>query len=109
LGRRKAGNLTAARPDVIATANAGCLLQIRRYLDEGIPLVHPVQLVDASIRGTDPFGKGARDGRGAAPGAGGGVGRSAAPARVGPGGRAPPGPDTGPAARRGAEKGRPGP
>jgi len=63
LGRRKAGNLTAARPDVIATANAGCLLQIRRYLDEGIPLVHPVQLVDASIRGTDPFGKGARDGR----------------------------------------------
>lgn len=55
LGRRKAAHLAAARPDVIATANAGCLLQIRRYLDEGVPLVHPVQLIDAAIRGVDPF------------------------------------------------------
>jgi glycolate oxidase iron-sulfur subunit len=55
LGRRKAANLHDVRPDVIATANAGCLLQIRRYIDDGIPLVHPVQLVDASIRGVDPF------------------------------------------------------
>jgi glycolate oxidase iron-sulfur subunit len=55
LGRRKAANLHDVRPDVIATANAGCLLQIRRYIDQGIPLVHPVQLVDASIRGTNPF------------------------------------------------------
>lgn len=54
LGRRKARNLAAVRPDVVATANAGCLLQIRRYLDEGIPVVHPVQLVDAAIRGHDP-------------------------------------------------------
>lgn len=51
LGRRKGDRLTAARPDVVATANAGCLLQIRRFLDQGIPLVHPVQLLDASIRG----------------------------------------------------------
>lgn len=58
LGRRKAGNLADARPDVIATANAGCLLQIRRHLDEGVPLLHPVQLVDASIHGTDPLGEG---------------------------------------------------
>ena len=54
LGRRKAENLTAARPDIIATGNAGCLLQIRRFLDSGIPVVHPVELLDASIRGIVP-------------------------------------------------------
>lgn len=53
LGRRKAANILATRPDVIATANPGCLLQIRRYLDHDIPLVHPIELVDASIRGVD--------------------------------------------------------
>ncbi len=52
LGKRKAGNLRAARPDVIATANAGCLLQIRRHLGDDVPLVHPVQLLDAAINGT---------------------------------------------------------
>ncbi|MGE3288532.1 MAG: (Fe-S)-binding protein [Pseudonocardia sp.] len=55
LGRRKAGHLEAVGPDVVATANAGCLLQIRRFLDAGIPVVHPVQLLDASIRGVDPL------------------------------------------------------
>jgi glycolate oxidase iron-sulfur subunit len=60
LGRRKATNLAAAEPDVVATANAGCLLQIRRFLDKGIPVVHPVQLVDASIRGIDLFAKKSR-------------------------------------------------
>lgn len=55
LGRRKSERLNAARPDIVATANAGCLLQIRRYLDEGISLVHPVQLLDASIRGLDIY------------------------------------------------------
>jgi Cysteine-rich domain len=55
LGRRKAGHLEAVAPDAVATANAGCLLQIRRFLDAGVPVVHPVQLVDASIRGVDPF------------------------------------------------------
>ena len=55
LGRRKATSLRDARPEVIATANAGCLLQIRRHIGEDVPLVHPVQLVDASIRGVHPF------------------------------------------------------
>jgi glycolate oxidase iron-sulfur subunit len=53
LGRRKANNLEAVKPDVVATANAGCLLQIRRFLDAGIPVVHPIQLLDASIHGVD--------------------------------------------------------
>ncbi|MGQ4330130.1 (Fe-S)-binding protein [Streptomyces hayashii] len=51
LGRRKADNLLAGRPDVIATGNAGCLLQIRRHAGAGIPVVHPVELLDASLRG----------------------------------------------------------
>jgi glycolate oxidase iron-sulfur subunit len=55
LGRRKVERLTAARPDVVATANAGCLLQIRRYIDQGVPVVHPVQLLDASIRGLPAY------------------------------------------------------
>jgi glycolate oxidase iron-sulfur subunit len=51
LGRRKAEHLLAARPDVIATGNAGCLLQIRRFLGDGVPVVHPVELLDAAIEG----------------------------------------------------------
>jgi len=53
LGRRKVEHIEETRPDAVVTSNAGCLLQIRRYLDAGVPLFHPVQLLDASIRGTD--------------------------------------------------------
>jgi glycolate oxidase iron-sulfur subunit len=56
LGRRKAEQISTTAPDAVVTGNAGCLLQIRRYLDAGIPLLHPVQLVDAAIRGVDPIG-----------------------------------------------------
>lgn len=51
LGRRKAAHIESTAPDVIATANAGCLLQVRRFLSEDIPLVHPIEILDASIRG----------------------------------------------------------
>jgi glycolate oxidase iron-sulfur subunit len=56
LGARKAANLLAARPDLVVTANPGCLLQIRRHLDDSgpLPLMHPVQLLDASIRNVPP-------------------------------------------------------
>lgn len=54
LGRRKVANIASTQPDAVVTANAGCLLQIRRYLDAGAPLFHPIQLIDASIRGLDP-------------------------------------------------------
>ena len=54
LGRRKVEQITSTVPDAVVTSNAGCLLQIRRYLDAGVPLFHPVQLVDAAIRGVDP-------------------------------------------------------
>ncbi len=55
LGRRKSANVVAVDPDAVAIANPGCLLQIRRYLPPGVPLFHPVELVDASIRGADPI------------------------------------------------------
>ncbi|GAC1361876.1 MAG: heterodisulfide reductase-related iron-sulfur binding cluster [Ktedonobacteraceae bacterium] len=59
LGERKARNILSMQPDVIATANPGCLLQIKASLNRlgaPIPAVHPVQLVDASIRGVTPPG-----------------------------------------------------
>ena len=51
LGRRKAENIRTTRPDIVVTANPGCLLQIGKHLDMAVPLLHPVQLLDASIRG----------------------------------------------------------
>jgi glycolate oxidase iron-sulfur subunit len=50
LGRRKADNLAATRPDVIAAANPGCLIQINRYLDRPVPMVHPIELLARSVR-----------------------------------------------------------
>ena len=50
LGKRKTENLLSRAPDIVATANPGCLLQIGRHLPGEIPILHPVQLVDASIR-----------------------------------------------------------
>jgi len=57
LGVRKAKNIAATSPDLIATANPGCILQIAsagRALGHEWPILHPVQLIDASIRGVDP-------------------------------------------------------
>lgn len=51
LGARKAGNVRAVQPEIVVTANPGCLLQIGKHLGLDVPLLHPVQLLDASIRG----------------------------------------------------------
>jgi glycolate oxidase iron-sulfur subunit len=72
LGARKAAHIRSVQPDVVVTANPGCLLQIGKHLAApamdgdvpdaraqrggepdrvGLPLLHPVQLLDASIRG----------------------------------------------------------
>lgn len=51
LGVRKAGNVASVAPDIVVTANPGCLLQIGKHLELDVPLLHPVQLLDASIRG----------------------------------------------------------
>ena len=60
LGARKARNIAALSPDMIATANPGCTLQIAaaaRILGYNWPVFHPIQLVDASIRGDDLRGR----------------------------------------------------
>ncbi|MFL6116705.1 MAG: (Fe-S)-binding protein [Catenulispora sp.] len=64
LGRRKAERIRATDPDLVATGNPGCLLQIQRYLNEdaetATPVVHPIEIVDASIRGLTPKSRRAR-------------------------------------------------
>ena len=55
LGDRKAAKVIAAEPEVYASANPGCLVQVSAALRRaGRPMkaVHPVELLDASIRGT---------------------------------------------------------
>jgi glycolate oxidase iron-sulfur subunit len=57
LGVRKAANVRSVQPDAVATANPGCLLQLRKHLGaDALPLFHPVELIDASIRGVNPLG-----------------------------------------------------
>jgi glycolate oxidase iron-sulfur subunit len=54
LGRRKAEHIAAMAPDLIATGNPGCILQIAaagRALGHEWPVVHPVEIIDASIAG----------------------------------------------------------
>jgi glycolate oxidase iron-sulfur subunit len=55
LGRRKVDNVLSVAPDALATSNPGCLLQIRRYWPGNLPMFHPIELLDASIRGVDPI------------------------------------------------------
>jgi glycolate oxidase iron-sulfur subunit len=54
LGDRKAGLIAPLKADVVATGNPGCILQMQSALarrGRKIPVVHTIQLVDASIRG----------------------------------------------------------
>ena len=54
LGDRKARNLLATEPDAYASANPGCLVQVSQALGRAgapLPAFHPVELLDASIRG----------------------------------------------------------
>jgi glycolate oxidase iron-sulfur subunit len=51
IGRRKADAIAAVAPEAVVTANPGCILQIRRHLQAPVPVLHPVQVLDASIRG----------------------------------------------------------
>jgi glycolate oxidase iron-sulfur subunit len=56
LGARKVRHIAELRPDVIATGNPGCVLQIAaaaKRLGHDWPIVHPIELVHASIRGVE--------------------------------------------------------
>ena len=55
IGKRKADNILALRPEILVTANPGCTLQIRSQLGSagsGLRTAHPIEVLDASIRGT---------------------------------------------------------
>jgi glycolate oxidase iron-sulfur subunit len=57
LGDRKAQLIVPLQADVVATGNPGCLLQLQSSLartNRRIPVVHTIQLLDASIRGLPP-------------------------------------------------------
>ena len=57
LGARKVQHVLATGPNVVATGNPGCLLQLQsgmRRAGSKVPVVHLVQLLDASIRGLSP-------------------------------------------------------
>jgi glycolate oxidase iron-sulfur subunit len=54
LGDRKAGFIDATRPDIVATANPGCTLQIAAAAarrGRAWTIRHPIEILDASIRG----------------------------------------------------------
>jgi glycolate oxidase iron-sulfur subunit len=59
LGDRKAQNVLATGAQVYASANPGCLVQVSQALrraKQPLPALHPIELVDASIRGV-PAGR----------------------------------------------------
>jgi glycolate oxidase iron-sulfur subunit len=59
LGDRKAGHVLATGANVLASANPGCLVQVStalRRAGQPLPALHPIELVDASIRAV-PAGK----------------------------------------------------
>jgi glycolate oxidase iron-sulfur subunit len=54
LGARKAANVIASGAELLTAGNGGCLLQIQAALRRAghpLPAVHPVELLDASLRG----------------------------------------------------------
>ena len=56
LGDRKAANVLQTAPDLYTSANPGCLVQVSQALGRAgkrLPALHPVELLDASIRGLD--------------------------------------------------------
>ena len=53
LGERKAQNVLMTNPDVYASGNPGCLIQVTAALRRAgrpLPAFHPIELVDASVR-----------------------------------------------------------
>jgi glycolate oxidase iron-sulfur subunit len=54
IGRRKADAVLSTKASLIASANPGCSLQIRRLLDErgaAVEAAHPIEILDRSIHG----------------------------------------------------------
>ncbi|PYT79244.1 MAG: glycolate oxidase iron-sulfur subunit [Acidobacteria bacterium] len=57
LGDRKANLISQLKPNIVATGNPGCILQLQAALarrHQKTPVVHTIQLLDASIRAQSP-------------------------------------------------------
>jgi glycolate oxidase iron-sulfur subunit len=54
LKQRKQGHIRSTRPDIVATGNLGCILQLKNGLD--MPVLHTVQLLDWATGGPQPKG-----------------------------------------------------
>ncbi len=54
LGQRKADHISRAKPDIVATANLGCLTQIDHH--SSVPVVHFIELLDWAYGGPCPDG-----------------------------------------------------
>ena len=52
LRRRKVENIVRTSPDLVATGNVGCLIQLQAALD--VPIVHTVELLDWVSGGPTP-------------------------------------------------------
>ena len=55
IGERKVDNVQSVAPDLLASANPGCTLQIQSLLRErgaNLRAAHPIEILDAAITGT---------------------------------------------------------
>lgn len=50
LGARKAAAVRATGATIVASANAGCEMQLRRYLDAGYDIRHPIEIYADALR-----------------------------------------------------------
>jgi glycolate oxidase iron-sulfur subunit len=65
LGERKAAHIIASGAEALTSGNPGCLLQLASALTRAgrpLPVFHPVQLLDASLRGAHLLGISGRQG-----------------------------------------------
>ncbi|HEU4535522.1 MAG TPA: heterodisulfide reductase-related iron-sulfur binding cluster [Polyangiaceae bacterium] len=59
IGLRKVENVLSTEPELLVSANPGCTLQMHMLLRErgrSVRAAHPLEVLDASIRGDDTFG-----------------------------------------------------
>lgn len=54
LGRAKAAHVRTVGASIVASANAGCEMQLRRFLDRGYRIAHPVELYAERLRAVRP-------------------------------------------------------
>ena len=54
LGRRKAANIADAKPDIVATTNPGCMLQlragVRKWGQSGVRVAHVIEILDEAYK-----------------------------------------------------------